>query len=68
MYEVLEWIVNEQAKVPLDVSALKLRFRHVDPLLLVYADNNVCGTLTTYNGAKARQNAAEAFRLLQSYG
>ena len=47
MYEVLEWIVNEQPKVSLDVKALKLRFWHVDPLLLVYAESNVYATLTT---------------------
>ena len=74
MYEVLEWIVNEQPKVSLDVKALKLRFWHVDPLLLVYAESNVYATLTTYSGGKARSlvrqarspNGAEAFRLLQS--
>ena len=49
--------MNEQPKVSLDVNALKLRFRHVDPLLLVYAESNVYATLTTYSGGKV--NGAE---------
>ena len=71
MYEVLEWIVNEQPKVSLDVKALKLRFWHVDPLLLVYAESNVYATLTTCTGGKASNTGhkaewREAIRLLLS--
>ena len=73
LYEVLEWIVNEQPKTPLDVNALKLKFRHLDPLLLDYAESNVYAILTSYTGGEARSlvrqarrpNGAEAFRLLQ---
>ena len=75
IYEVLEWIVNSQPKTPLDVNALKLKFHHLDPLLLDYAESNVYAILTTYTGAHGearslvrqarRPNGAEAFRLLQ---
>ena len=73
IYEVLEWIVNSPPKTPLDVNALKLKFHHLDPLLLDYAESNVYAILTTYTGGEARSlvrqarrpNGAEAFRLLQ---
>lgn len=73
IYEVLERIVTEQPKVPLDATVLKTKFPHIDPLLIEYAESNVHAMLTTYTGGEARSlvrqakrpNGAEAFRLLQ---
>ena len=73
IYEVLEWIVNSQPQTPLDVQGLKLKFGHLDPLLLDYAESNIYAILTTYTGGEARSlvrqarrpNGAEAFHLLQ---
>lgn len=47
IYEVMEWIVNTQPRVTLDVTILKSKFPHVDGLLLDYAESNVYAILST---------------------
>ena len=73
IYEVMEWVVNTQPKVALDVNTLKQRFLHIDGLLLDYAESNVYAILSTYTAGEAkslvrqarRPHGMEAWRLLQ---
>ena len=73
IYEVMEWVVNTQPKVALDVTHLKQRFHHIDGLLLDYAESNLYAILSTYTAGEARSlvrqarrpHGMEAWRLLQ---
>ena len=73
IYECMEWVVNAQPKHPLDLTFLKAKFSHLDPLLLAYAESNIFAILSTYTAGEAksltrqakRPNGMEAFRLLQ---
>ena len=41
IYEVLEWIMQEQPKIAVSMDAVLVRFPHVDPLLIKYGDPQV---------------------------
>ena len=73
LYEVLEWMVQTQPKTAMAKDDVKLRFPHLDPLLVEYSEHNLYAVLTTYTGGEARNlvrqakrpNGYEAWRLLQ---
>ena len=73
IYEVMEWVVNTQPRMVLDIIGLKQRFPHIDGLLLDYAESNVFAILSTYTAGEARSlvrqarrpHGMEAWRLLQ---
>ena len=73
IYECMEWIVTNQPKHSLDLPFLKVKFAHLDQVLLAYAESNVFAILSTYTAGEARSlvrqakrpNGMEAFRLLQ---
>lgn len=73
VYEVMEWIVNTQPKIPVDAAGMKLRFPHIDGLLMDYAETNIFAMLSTYTSGEAknlvrqarRPHGFEAWRLLQ---
>ena len=72
IWEVLEWIANDQPKTALDKETVKLHFPDVDPLLVDYADSNIYACLSSYTGAEPkalvkqarRPNGFEAWRRL----
>ena len=73
LYEVLEWMVQTQPKTPMMKDDVKVKFPHLDPLLIEYSEHNLFAVLTTYTGGEARNlvrqakrpNGYEAWRLLQ---
>ena len=74
IWEVLEWIANDQPKTALDKDAVKLHFPDVDPLLIDYADSNIYACLSSYTGSEPkalvkqarRPNGFEAWRRLHA--
>ena len=72
IWEVLEWIANDQPKTALDKEIVKLHFPDVDPLLVDSADSNIYACLSSYTGAEPkalvkqarRPNCFEAWRRL----
>ena len=50
LYEVLEWMVQTQPKSVVAKDDVKLRFPHLDPLLIEYSEHNLYAVLTTYTG------------------
>ena len=73
IYEVMEWIVNTQPKIPVDAAGMKVRFPRIDGLLMDYAETNIFAMLSTYTSGEAknlvrqarRPHGFEAWRLLQ---
>ena len=74
IWEVLEWIANDQPKTTLDKDAVKRHFPDVDPLLIDYADSNIYACLSSYTGGEPkalvkqarRPNGFEAWRKLHA--
>lgn len=66
-------MVQTQPRSAMAKDDVKLRFPHLDPLLVEYSEHNLYAVLTTYTGGEARNlvrqakrpNGYEAWRLLQ---
>ena len=54
LYEVLECMVQTQPRSTVTKDDVKLRFPHLDPLLVEYSEHNLFAVLTTYTGGEAR--------------
>eukprot|EP00439_Symbiodinium_sp_Y106_P009439 s3150_g1.t1 len=74
IWEVREWIANDQPKTALDKDAVKLHFPDANPLLIDYADCNIYACLSSYTGSEPkalvkqarRPNGFEAWRKLHA--
>ena len=72
IYEVMEYIVNEQPKQPIASLDIKIKFPNIGPLLVDYGESQIFAMLTTYTVGEARSlvrqakrpRGFEAFRLL----
>ena len=62
IFEVMEWVVNNQPRRSLDAGVLKATFPGIDGLLIDYAESNVYAILSTYTTGEARSLVRQARR------